>query len=200
MKLLKISILSVLLFLIMSCKAEAALIDLGNGIIKDDVNNQFWYKNLREIALFSSWSELNNLIDSLNNNDDFKSNDIGTWYWAKSEDMSLLRSHSPEEISSVFTPSRIAWNTIYYLGGYDEHSPYQSDPTYRYYWGYKFDKETNDLISQSSGSSYHPTPYNDNIGAWITAKEIPTPVPEPTSILLGLLGLGGAVSLKRRFG
>ncbi len=126
--------------------ASASLIDMGDGVIYDDVNNQYW---IQDLAMFNSRSSEGVIlyyaaqlaaIDALSESEEYGS--YGEWRMATSDDIANLYSYSAAEIYAAFEPCLASTRTNtrgtligyaeYYNARYDEASASGHRQTYIY--------------------------------------------------------------------
>lgn len=183
-------------------RANATLIDLGNGAIYDNIANQYWFQDLSYFTELNYEEQIISISILNSNTSQYLSPYWGDWHMASGLEMEALWMYEVSEIMENFTPTIIYNDSLHYEGRYD--LPYDN---FRHHTAAIFEMYNYDSKSSYYGKTplYSPfcwTPDDDRwnmIGAWVTADAISTPVPEPSTILLfglGLLGLAG-VSRKK---
>ena len=172
--------------------ACATLIDLKNGVTRDDrgtltvQDDMYWIQYLN-IFVGLTYDEQIAAIGALDN----KGLSIATWHMATYSDiLTLFNSYGIAEITESFVPTRVE-EAVYlsWKGRYDMFVPgiaggahYEvimhhyldgREPEYDWGWG-----------APVRDSEVFP-------GAFVTAQYYAAPVPEPTTILLLIMGLAG---------
>ncbi|WP_319550379.1 PEP-CTERM sorting domain-containing protein [Desulfogranum marinum] len=176
--------------------ANASLIDLGNGVIHDDVANQYWFQDLSTFKNLDYETQLYE-IESLNMFDaGYWDDRWGDWRMANLNDMQNLWSYDASEITSIFTQTVIDdENNRRFEGRYNE--AYSSRPNEHFM--------ANLLIYPTGYARKSPLsayPISDaqgfvTIGAWAVV-DATSPAPEPTTIFLFGTGIAGLAALGRR--
>ena len=183
-------------FFLFSGNSIATLIDQGDGVIWDDVNNNYW---LQDLSLFARYTLDEQLIEIESYNDpsthpEFQSDSWGDWHIADTQAMDDLWANGLNEIVSAFLPS-YPYPPDYpinlYTARYGEPTvEYPNVSPYRYI-------RTVDGVITESGSSTISTSQIADLGAWVVASSISS-VPEPSTAIMFTFGILGIAGLSRK--
>ena len=180
--------------------ASASLIDLGAGVIYDDVNNQYW---IQDLAMFNSmtYSEQISAIDELSESEGYGS--YGEWRMATADDMGKLLTYNIEDMYTVFEAAL--------TGERGNNGEYGTQESYRA----RYDEETGSghgqlymIVQYDTSGAYEwstryynsitDSAYGSNVGAWVVVDAAPVPVPSALVLLGAGLTLLAGTSRKKR--
>ena len=187
--------------------AVAALIDMGDGTIYDDVNNQYW---IQDLNMFESRSTENivlyyndqvEAIKALSESEEYGS--YGDWRMATAADIANLYSYTIAEIGEAFTPVDIGeryWPSDtylgtgeYYNGRYDESSDGEHRQTYIYI---ERDTQGSITFTKRYTKTVADSAWGANLGAWAVVDA--SAVPVPSALVLFWAGLTLLAGKNRR--
>ncbi len=170
--------------------AHASLIDMGGGVIKDDVTGLYWYQNLDEFTMRTYDEQLSDIaaLDHAGG---------GAWHMATEAEMERLWSYAAQDIATNFDRTDAGGGYYSWVGRYDEPTNNSVHP--QHYVG---------MIRQYSDGSYEKFDLtwidedcieNEYLGAWVVTDSNPV-VPIPGAVWLLGSGLVGLVGLRRKVG
>jgi hypothetical protein len=201
--------------------AHASLTEVQTGVIFDNVNNQYWIKDLGMFTPMTRAEQLS-AIDALNTDPSFQGA-WADWHLADFAEVSVLYYQMPlnNKNNSIFLPSDTGsdpWPShfTWWWGRYNATTTI-GDQIYDnvMHWTYRTWPETNPpenwFPDQNWGGLYNYIKPDQteiiagtweivSVGAWVTADPVPAPVPVPATLLLIGSGLAGVAGLRRRFG
>ena len=180
--------------------ATAGLIDLGNGVVHDNLddtdptNDLYWFQDMSHLVSQNYSDQLTGITALNQTGSGFGGAAWGDWQMAGWSEMVSLWRNSPADITSTFKESK-AWPTVKLFDGrYDE----ISSPEWHYMaW----------VIGRDDGSFYRTSLQDNNTwdvyaqsdrGAWVVAGAAAAAVPIPAPAGLVLMGLGLAWLAGRR--
>ena len=185
--------------------AQATLLDVGDSVVYDDVNDQYWFNDPGEFTMLSYGGQVDKIEELVVQDSDTE--DVffwGEWRMATREDIIGLTTNPIDNVKALFltdwrctgeVEDQLGW-----IGRYDEEVA-SGDPDATVHKVLQFYEGTCGEIPILA-QTYEDYQVRDElqqfwVGAWVVAD----PVPEPTTFLLtcaGLVGLAFFRSRKKR--
>jgi len=188
--------------------ANATLIDQSNGVIFDDVANQYWFQNM----IHQTYDQQIAGISELNTaGSGYISPFWGDWRMADTVDMMNLWEYTGSELvvfnfSQMHIPTGSSATIGYVRARYNN----ESIDGYHFVAGLNIPLiiagypgvEVYPILPEKTVLSQYAAPDSDFVDAWIVADGsfsfIPTPVPEPATILLFSVGVACLAGIRLR--
>lgn len=197
--------------------AYGLLINLGNNVTYDDVSGLYWYNNLRS-TYFTNYVEAKAFYEEVTRTVIVGDNIItlDNFHIASRDEYDSLMSNSFNDIANTFNESNIEPDEIYFMGKYDEEGSegIAEDPNWpeldtSHYWGgfwgegmigadgefYPEDIQW-EALGPIAIPDYARTFSYLSTSTWGVSSG-PSPVPEPSTMLLLVTGLFGFAGIKK---
>jgi len=186
--------------------ANAALIDLSNGVTKDDRNTSYQYDDqywIQDLDLFDGLT-YDEQISAISN---FNINELSNvaWHMATSSDIINLQALYPimgtpsPGFSVAFLPNEVAGDLPIWNGRYDRVYPSSNpfDPNAPYHYLVAMWVSSIDQDRYHFSASSHSSDSSTSKGAFVVGS-VADPIPIPGAVWLLGSGLIGIVGIRRK--